>query len=96
MGTYLSPLATSSTSVIHTDLNVACLQYKVCPIIMFILALAVGNMSIAYKISIYFIFTQAPRFTDMQSAISRKCKRRLLSFTQQNKKIKHILHVFSF
>jgi hypothetical protein len=37
---------------------------------MLILPLAMGNMSIACKITLYVILTQATRVTDMQGAIS--------------------------
>jgi hypothetical protein len=56
--------------VTHIDLNLACLQLKTdCTVIMLILPLAVGNMSIAYKTTLYIIFTQATRVTDMEREI---------------------------
>jgi hypothetical protein len=45
---------------------------------MLISPLAVGNVSITYKITLYIIFTQATRVTEIQGAISSKYKESLL------------------
>jgi hypothetical protein len=52
MATGVNPLATSVASVIYTDLN--WLVYnKLNPVIMFVLYLAVGNMNVAHRITVY-------------------------------------------
>jgi hypothetical protein len=52
MATGVNPLATSVANVIYTDLN--WLVYnKLNPVIMFVLSLAVGNMNVAHRITVY-------------------------------------------
>jgi hypothetical protein len=60
MFTCVSLLAASTTSVIYIELKWFLLQLQTDhPIIVLTLLQAVGNMNIAYKITIYIIFTQA-------------------------------------
>jgi hypothetical protein len=52
---------------------------------MVILPLVVRNMGLAYRISVYIIYTQVTRVTDMQCAISSKYKGSLLYLLNKRK-----------